>query len=215
LRHRFLIAVLAAAVVLPAAAAVFSAPPPRRDRPVPPALLPEAAATARPGDALFKDGAGLWGALASRFSDNDDGFGHVGLVARAPDGSLVVIHAGGDPASRQGRVQETPLTDFLAYARSAALYRPRVDDRTSAAAVSYARAAAARSAPFDGAFELESEDRLYCTELLWRALSEALGEDAVPEKSRRSGRIYIALDDLQESPWLAPVWRFEAPRPEV
>ncbi len=176
--------------------------------PVPQELLEQALAAARPGDALFKDGAGLWGRLAAQFSENRDGFGHLGLVARDGNGRLIVIHAGGDPVSGEGRVQETLLADFLAQSRAAALYRPRISAAASGEALAYAAEAVRRNTPFDTAFDLGTEDRLYCTELVWRALSTALGADAVPEKSRRSGRVFIALDDVQESPWLEPVWRF-------
>lgn len=173
------------------------------------AFIEDALAEARPGDVLFKNGGGLWGRLAARFSENDDGYGHVGMVDTGPDGALVVIHAGGDPATGNGRVQATGLAQFLRAAKGAALYRPKLDAPHAAIALSYVEAAAGRNAPFDSAFSLDTEDELYCTELVWRALSRAVGEDVVPEKSERSGKVYVAIDDLQESPWLAPLWRYQ------
>jgi hypothetical protein len=175
-------------------------------------LIAGARAAALPGDVLFKKGRGFWGSLAARFSDNADGYGHVGLVARGADGALIVIHAGGDPVTRDGRVQKTGFDDFLGSSMAAALYRPHQDDVNAAAALAYAERAVARNAPFDADFSLDTEHALYCTELIWRALSAALDEDAIPEKSKRSGKVYIALDDLQESVWLEEVWRSQSAR---
>ncbi len=149
----------------------------------------------------------FWARLAARFNADGEGFGHVGIVAAGDDGALIVIHAGGDPARADGRVQEAELTAFLATAREAALYRPLADEAGIAALIAYAAARAAADAPFDRRFSLETADALYCTELVWRALSLAVGKDAVPEKTMRAGAAYIALDDLAESPDLVPVWR--------
>lgn len=178
-------------------------------------MIAEARASARPGDVLFKNGGGIWGALAARFSENDDGYGHVGIVSIAADGGLVVIHAGGDPVTRNGRVQETGLDEFLGASKAAALYRPLLDADGATRALGYAKAAVRRNAPFDATFSLDTEEELYCTELIWRALSSALGADAVPEKSERSGKIYVAIDDLQESRFLEPVWASEGQKPET
>jgi uncharacterized protein YycO len=175
-------------------------------------LAGEALTAARPGDALFKRASGFWGRLAASFSDNSDGYGHVGIVAADAAGRLVVIHAGGDPATRNGRVQATPLADFLYGAKGAAIYRLRAGAENARAALDYAEAAVRRGAAFDAAFDLATEDSLYCTELVWRALAAALGEDPVPTKSARGGRVYVGLDDLQESPFLVEAWRF---RPEA
>jgi hypothetical protein len=174
------------------------------------ALVEDAARLAKAGDVLFKSDGGLWGRLADSFSRSHPGFGHVGLVAIGADGALSVIHAGGDPISREGRVQETPLEAFLARATIAALYRPSLSADEAATSLAFARAAARRAAPFDSDFSLATEDRLYCTELVWRALSAALGRDAIPEKSKRQGLVYVALDDLAASPSLSRVWRSQA-----
>ncbi len=171
-------------------------------------LVEEARAAAKPGDVLFKDGGGVWGTLAAHFSDNDDGYGHVGVVVLAEDGALSVIHAGGDPVGGNGRVQVSEFNEFLGASEAAAIYRPSVSEGETTAALSYLAAAVARSAPFDSAFSLDTEEALYCTELVWRAFSLATGEDVVPEKSRRSGKTYVAIDDLQDSDWLEQVWSY-------
>ncbi len=160
-------------------------------------------AAAAPGDVLFKsDAGGFWGNAARAFSAGDDRFGHVGIIVKTSAGALSVVHAGGDPVSREGRVRADPIDAFLAGVETAALYRPDADPRGLARMIAYAQATAARGAPFDRQFSLTSEDRLYCTELVWRALAAAGAGDAAAQKSVRAGRIYISLEDLQTSPAL-------------
>ncbi len=192
-------------------AALATASPARPDRETvaasPPAFVGAALAAARPGDVLFKAEPMFWARLAARFNADGEGFGHVGIVADGGDGALIVIHAGGDPARADGRVQEADFAVFLRSASEAALYRPQADETGVGVLIAYAAARAAQEAPFDRRFSLASADALYCTELVWRALSLAVGRDPVPEKTMRGADAYIALDDLAESPDLVPVWR--------
>ena len=170
-------------------------------------MIGEAGDAAQPGDVLFKSGGGLWGRLAANFSETDKSYGHVGVVARDAQGALIVIHAGGDPVSGEGRVMTDAFEHFLGASDRAALYRPRLAGDERDGFIAYAKAAAERSAPFDTAFSLDTEDALYCTEMVWRAFLAAANADAVPDKSARSGKVYVALDDLQKSALLDEVWQ--------
>jgi hypothetical protein len=191
-----------------AAAAAAAAPvrPATTPAAAPAGFIGEARAAARPGDVLFKAEPMFWARLAARFNADAEGFGHVGLVAEGADGALIVIHAGGDPARADGRVQATDFGVFLRAATDAALYRPRTDEEGLGRAIAYAAARQAEETPFDRRFSLATANRLYCTELIWRALALAVGEDPVPVKTVRGGDQFIALDDLAQSPHLSPAW---------
>lgn len=191
---------------LAAVAAAASIRPGKAPAAAPAGFIGAARAAARPGDVLFKAEPMLWSRLAARFNADGEGFGHVGLVAEGADGALIVIHAGGDPARADGRVQAAGFDVFLRAATDAALYRPRTDEAGLGRATAYAAARQADETPFDRRFSLATADRLYCTELIWRALALAVEADPVPVKTRRGGDPYIALDDLAQSPHLSPVW---------
>jgi hypothetical protein len=196
-RSAFALAASLGLAVGPAAASTTSEP-----------LAAAAEAQARSGDVLFKSASGLWGRLAARASGDGEGFAHVGIVAIGGNGRLVVIHAGGESSSgRDWRVRTSALASYLDGARFAALYRPALDEAKIARALDYAKKQSERRVPFDHAYSLGSDKELYCTELVWRALMEATGEDPAPEKSRRMGRTFIMLGDLAASPLLALAWR--------
>lgn len=171
-------------------------------------LVAAAEAKARPGDILFKSGGRFWGRLGARFSSIDHTYGHVGIVVLTRDGTLGVIHAGGDPLSPEGRVLTDPLPFFLGASSAAALYRPRGSEDRISRLIDFAKEASDLAVPFDTSFSLASEDALYCTELVWRAFLYAGMGDPVPTKDTMAGKDYVALDSLQTSPLLDEVWRW-------
>lgn len=53
----------------------------------------------------------------------------------------------------------------------------------------YADATVRSAVPFDAAFSLESDDALYCTELIWRIYTAATGRDLTPSKHHILGKL--------------------------
>ena len=204
--------VLAALPVLPAAA--------EDEAPAPPASMAAALAPAlQPGDLVFKGAStALWTELAAQWSTGDRRWGHVGIVVSAPEaggGPVIIVHADtgvSDPAGETiGEVRGVPLDAFLGTADQAGVYRFALAPHERTRMINYAEKAARAHIPFDRGYSLDSANNLYCTELVWRALSEGLTRDALPQKSRRLGRTYVALSDLSMHPLAAEVtqvdWR--------
>lgn len=187
---------------------VAASHPAMRDEPALEALpaLPEI----RQGDVIFFSAPdAYWASLASRWSEPRYRHGHVGL-AIIRKGQIHVVHAKGNPVQRKAMVVEEPLAVFLREARGVSVFRPL------SAAV--ARGAAARAerfvrtrTPFDSRFSLQSPDQLYCTELIWRALSAGAGFDILPVKSMEGGRPAVFLSDLEHSGHLRLAWRQALP----
>lgn len=147
----------------------------------------------RPGDVVLRGGSGLWSGVFARLNRHDTRFSHAGVVVRVDD-SWHVVHVLADDLGRNGRVQREPWAD---YARAPRLAVLRVDD--AAAGARMARAAAdmlAQGAGFDFDFDLTDAQRVYCTELVWRALREALGEDPLSDKPRVNGRPAVLVENL-------------------
>jgi len=159
-----------------------------------------------PGDIVFIGGTGGWADIGAQLSKTDKRYGHVG-IAIEDEGALMIVHASGAPATG-GTVTTTPYAAFIAHSAQVGIYRAD-HDRLTAGITENAAKAASDALPFDDAFSLETADAVYCTELVWRALSEAMGKDAVPQKSKILGQDAITLEDLQLSPHLRPVHAFE------
>ena len=162
---------------------------------IPPSALPPVEA----GDLLFKGadtGAGTQ--LAAIWSLGDKRWGHVGIAVENADGSLSVIHADTGARRQTGAVVRVSLSDYLSDVSDLGIYKVDLEGPARAGYLAYAESAVGR--PFDRSFSLASGNSLYCSELVWRAMSEGLGEDALPAKSERMGRVYVSVSDLAEHP---------------
>lgn len=119
----------------------------------------------RPGDFVYTQ---LRGVAGGAIRDSSDGrASHCGIVARDAQGALTVIHA-------YGRVREEPLAAYLAKSTGtwAANRLAGASPVTREAVV-----AAARSFlgwPYDRRYRI-TNNALYCSELLWRALRDGPG----------------------------------------
>jgi hypothetical protein len=97
-------------------------------------------------------------------------YSHVGIAVVQDDGVWVVHATTDEPPGSDGIVKLETLDEFLAGDRASAAAVYRTEDsgsaRTAAVVASdYAR----RHLPFDASFDLSTTNRLYCTELVWRA----------------------------------------------
>ena len=161
-------------------------------------LAPDTLPALEAGDLLFKGaetGAGT--RLAAGWSLGDKRWGHVGIVV---DGGQSVIHADTGEPGEVGAVRKVTLADFLADVETLGIYE--IDLTGEARATYLAFAESAVGLPFDHGFSVRSENSLYCSELVWRAMSAGLGTDAIPAKSERLGRTYVSISDLSEHPLL-------------
>lgn len=163
------------------------------------------------GDVVFLSAPqALWARLASQWSLPEYKHGHVGMVIIGRDGQPLVVHASGDPTRSKATVRAVSVAKFFEEARAATVFRmkDRAAARDAAARVEgYARLRLL----FDTDFSLKSKNRLYCSEMIWRAMSAALRRDVVPRKAWDYGRPTIRLRDLESSPDLVLVARALAP----
>jgi len=129
------------------------------------------------GDLIFRKSESLTGQFVSNMDSRGE-FSHVGIIRLSDEKDIFVVHASPHGKETQNMVQVATLEYFLSFSQEIAIYRPRSTyKQTAIQAANYAFSLAGE-VPFDRAFNLETEDAVYCTELIWRAFLEA-GEDIV------------------------------------
>lgn len=164
----------------------------------------------RAGDVIFLSAPkALWARLASQWSLPKYNHGHVGMII-IRDGKPMVVHAAGDPTQSRATVRAVSVGKFLEEAESASVFRMK-DPTAARAAAAQAQRFADLRYPFDTDFSLKSRDKLYCSEMIWRAMSAALHRDVVPHKYSDYGRPTIRLSDLETSADLTLIARARAP----
>lgn len=159
----------------------------------PPLQLP-ADLVLQTGDVVLRHGNGLWSDFFARLNSRDQRFSHAGVVIYHSD-AWYVVHAEADNLGRNGTVRMDEWTAFVRRAQRVALLRvadPDTAARTADAALAMHRAAL----PFDFSFDLSRLDAVYCSELVWRALSHALQHDPLPEKPFLHGRNAVLVESL-------------------
>lgn len=134
------------------------------ENPAPPAL--------KDGDIVFRKGRSLVSAVVM-MNDPSTAYSHVGIVIHI-DGEPFVVHAvPGEPDENGEEIVRCDKTaDFLSIDKASryAVYRLCRDTAGfSARAASKAMEYYEKKLAFDKAFDIRSDERLYCTELVWKA----------------------------------------------
>lgn len=126
------------------------------------------------GDLIFRSGTGMAGQLLAEAAPKTS-YSHVGLVT-IKQGAPFVIHASLGGENGKGQVIIDSLEDFLLRdkAIAVAVYRLPSDlVYLAPSAIEIAQNYVRQEVPFDTGFDLSNDERLYCTELVWRAYQEA------------------------------------------
>lgn len=173
-RGAFLLGVplVAAALLAPRGPSPVARPSQGLVRPVPREQV-------RAADLLFRRGRGLL-TQAVLAVESSSAYSHVGVVVVRPAGLFVVHSVPDEPPGDPGSVRAEPLETFTAPERAEALGLYRVQKLagdTPRRVAALAEGAALRRLPFDPDFDLASQDRVYCTEFVWRIFRDAGGLD--------------------------------------
>ncbi len=161
----------------------------------------------QPGDVVFIRGKSIRSAVVSFFEGGYRAYSHVGLVV-LENGQPFIIHA--DPAggAMTDRVMREPWYAVISPKRIAAATIFRMEDSNLADGTGIQASAVAQkfwkdALPFDHEFDLTTPQKLYCTELVWRAYIAA-GVDLL-SNSFGLDRKYLLPSDLIKSGFLREV----------
>ncbi|RYY90089.1 MAG: hypothetical protein EOO15_04010 [Chitinophagaceae bacterium] len=173
---------------------------------------------AQPGDLLFRLGDDMMSYSIRYLSERDPSYSHVGLLVER-GGSLQVAHIGPYPDGRD-TLQCEPIDSFINPVKNldAGLYRFHLSEAEKTLLIANVRKCAEQKVHFDYAYDVRTNDKLYCTELIAKSLAAATENrirfegmlvpapmrklmyaflsQAVPDTNEVRNRRYIALDHL-------------------
>lgn len=140
-----------------------------------PARIDSLKQLARPGDLLLRLGDDMMSYSIRFLSERDPSYSHVGLLLEH-NGSLEVAHIG-PYAGGLDTLRYEPIDSFINPAQNlaAGLYRYRIDSAERARFLANVGTWARKGVHFDYWYDLSTNDKLYCSELIAKSLAPATG----------------------------------------
>lgn len=138
------------------------------------------------GDLIFRRGLSL-SSHAVLLSDKNSRFSHVGMI-RILNGKAFVVHAvPGESEQEVEYLKMEPVSEFLDKEKATlgAIYRLKNADKEKNLIVAKkVEGFARKKLTFDNKYDLESDNKLYCTELIWKAY-KSIGIDLTEGKRNK------------------------------
>lgn len=140
------------------------------------------------GDLLLRTGTDFSSEQVKGFSKTEQVYSHGG-IAVWDEGNWKVYHVEPDYYHQRDRVRKEPLDSFLnpSHNLGFALARYELQPTEITKLISYLETQYSRKVPFDMNFDLQTDDALYCSEMIQKGLSQAT-----------RGRISIQTQPLED-----------------
>lgn len=147
------------------------------------------------GDLVFRRQSGLMSEIARKLSPNEKRFSHVGLVISGPK-VITVIHSVSDEARGVDGVVSEDIGTFLSESSDWSFYRVAMTLDQRAALRLHSEKLLQANIPFDDNFDLSTDDRLYCTELVAKIFNSLFEQPLFEAGTTLAGKAYLPLDAL-------------------
>lgn len=149
------------------------------------------------GDLVFREGIGYISRTLKQFNRADKRFSHAGII-HIQDNEAFVYHCIGGEGNPDNRMKMEKLSSFCASKEALAfgIYRPDLSASLSKAVDSLATSYWRKGLEFDTHFDLESNDKMYCTELIYKIYDEVLRENNFVPLTSISGTTYVSCDNI-------------------
>lgn len=149
------------------------------------------------GDLIFRHGRGIISNVLMTFGQREKIYSHAGIVS-VENGNVFVYHAIGGEENISNKLRKDSLADFCdpADAYAFGVYRTGLDDSQINSVMILASTYYKNGLQFDTKFDLSTDDKMYCTEFVYKIFKQALGNENYISLSTINGKQYIACDDL-------------------
>jgi hypothetical protein len=146
------------------------------------------------GDLIFRDGRGIVSRAFRSFSLKDPRYSHAGILHKE-NNRLYVYHLIGGEEGRNNKMRKEPLRDFInpSLADGFAIYRCSLNStKIDSLAGRWYR----QGILFDSHFNLDTDDKMYCTEMVYKALCKVSGHDNFIPLNEVSGIRFVSCDNI-------------------
>jgi hypothetical protein len=164
----------------------------------------------RSGDLIFRHGRGFISNSFMSLGQKERKYSHAGIISVEGE-NVFVYHALGGEENITNRLRKDPLEVFCkpSDVHSFGIYRTDLSPGQLKTVLALSSGYFLEGLEFDTKFDLATDDKMYCTEFIYKVFSRALGEQNYISLSAFSGKEYIACDDLYLNTHSKPVYTFQ------
>lgn len=146
------------------------------------------------GDLLMRNGKGFISERMRDFAGEGNQWSHSGIISTDPNGDIFVLHAIGGETQADNSMKRDPIEIFCHPDASYGfgIYRYDFTEEETAKFDSVLTSWYNKKLQFDTKFEMETDDVMYCSEMIYKAV------DIVT-----NGKNFIPLSEVLEKPYVA------------
>ena len=149
------------------------------------------------GDLIFRHGRGAISKALMLFSRHEAKYSHAGIIS-IQNNKVYVYHAIGGEENISNKLRKDPIEVFCnpndIY--SFGIYRLDLDNKMLRKVDSLANNYYKQELEFDTRFDIQTDDKMYCSEFVYKTILQATGDKNYLPLSASSGISYVACDDL-------------------
>ncbi len=162
------------------------------------------------GDLIFRHGRGIISNALMSLGQREKKYSHVGIIS-VENGSVFVYHAIGGEENVSNRLRKDPLAFFCNPddVHAFGIYRTDINEQKLNAILNLVFSYYKSRLQFDAKFDLASDDKMYCTEFVYKVFQQALGNENYISLSALKGIKYIACDDLYCNPHSREIYHYQ------
>ena len=147
---------------------------------------------------IFRLGNGYFSNIFRGLSSRQKIYSHVGIVYRSNRSSdnFKVYHIEANEFTGKGKVKNEMLESFIKNSKYWGIFGINTTDSLKEEVVKQAHFYFDSKVEFDLDFDLESDDRLYCSEFVAKSINKAFGHNIIKADLNISGKLFFGLDDI-------------------
>lgn len=178
----------------------------RKNNPVNQKMVDSCIELLQTGDLVVRRGDDMTSYMLSRLNTSDKRYSHCGIVSVEIDG-VYVYHSIGGEDNLDEKLRKDKAEQWLSPANNLAfgIYRYSVVDSLKQEYMSAIQQFYMYDIMFDMDFDLATDDRMYCSEMIFKAIKWSISDNIDLSANTRHGKRYIGVDDLYRNRQTVPV----------
>ena len=164
-------------------------------------MIAAATAILKTGDVVLRKGRGPYSYILANLNQVDKSYSHCGIVVVEHGYPFVYHSIGGEDNPDERMRRDSAVTFFSSkYNSDIAVARYTITDGEKDRLVSVIQAFYAAKPKFDLEFDFSTDDKLYCSEFISKALDKAMNDTSYIKKTYAFSRWCVGIDALYINP---------------